>query len=84
MHKQIRAFLNREHTGQVAFLAELVKVPADNPPGDRAGHAEVAAALLETLGTEVAALTPLELLGGDKHERHRNPPLEVHRQSNQL
>ena len=35
------------------FLAELVKVPSDNPPGDCAAHAERAAALLEGLGFAV-------------------------------
>lgn len=38
---------------QVAFLAELVKVPSDNPPGDCAPHAARAAELLEALGYEV-------------------------------
>jgi aminoglycoside phosphotransferase (APT) family kinase protein len=32
---------------QVQFLAELVKVPSDNPPGDCAPHATRAAELLE-------------------------------------
>ncbi|MFG1416765.1 ArgE/DapE family deacylase [Xanthobacter sp. V0B-10] len=35
------------------FLAELVKVPSDNPPGDCAPHAARAAALLEELGFTV-------------------------------
>ncbi|MDK9696458.1 MAG: ArgE/DapE family deacylase [Siculibacillus sp.] len=39
---------------EVAFLAELVKVPSDNPPGDCAPHAEVTAGLLEKLGFEVS------------------------------
>ena len=30
----IRAFLDAERAAQAAFLAELVKVPSDNPPGD--------------------------------------------------
>lgn len=38
---------------QVAFLAELVKVPSDNPPGDCRPHAERTAALLEGLGFAV-------------------------------
>ncbi|GLK80533.1 M20/M25/M40 family metallo-hydrolase [Methylopila turkensis] len=38
---------------QTAFLAELVKTPSDNPPGDCAAHAEVAAKALEALGFEV-------------------------------
>ena len=35
------------------FLAELVKVPSDNPPGDCMPHAIRAAALLEALGFNV-------------------------------
>jgi acetylornithine deacetylase/succinyl-diaminopimelate desuccinylase-like protein len=37
------------------FLAALVKVPTDNPPGDCAAHAERARALLEALGFTVEA-----------------------------
>ncbi|OYX74673.1 MAG: peptidase M20 [Rhizobiales bacterium 32-66-11] len=35
---------------EIAFLAELVRMPSDNPPGDCAPHAELAARLLEDLG----------------------------------
>jgi acetylornithine deacetylase/succinyl-diaminopimelate desuccinylase family protein len=45
---------------EVRFLAELVKVPSDNPPGDCAAHAARAAELLEGLGFTV--------------ERHKVPP----------
>ena len=38
---------------ETQFLAELVKVPSDNPPGDCQAHAERAAALLEGLGFTV-------------------------------
>ena len=55
----IRAFLAGEREAQTRFLAELVKTPSDNPPGDCAPHAEKAAALLEALGFKV--------------ERHRVP-----------
>ncbi len=48
-------FLKREANAQVAFLAELVKVPSDNPPGDCAPHALRAQALLEGLGLKVEA-----------------------------
>lgn len=51
--ESVRAFLDRESPRQEAFLAELVKVPSDNPPGDCAPHAERAAALLEGLGFAV-------------------------------
>ena len=37
------------------FLAALVKIPTDNPPGDCAAHAERARALLEALGFKVEA-----------------------------
>ena len=40
---------------EAAFLAELVKVPSDNPPGDCAAHAAAAARLLEGLGFSVEA-----------------------------
>ena len=46
-------FVDRHHAEQTAFLAELVKVPSDNPPGDCAPHAERAAALLEAMGFAV-------------------------------
>jgi acetylornithine deacetylase/succinyl-diaminopimelate desuccinylase-like protein len=49
----IRAFLERTRDERTALLAELVKVPSDNPPGDCAPHAARAAALLEGLGLSV-------------------------------
>ena len=49
----IRSFLAEERDSQTRFLAELVKVPSDNPPGDCQAHAERAAALLEGLGLTV-------------------------------
>lgn len=51
--RTLRALVDRRHDEQVRFLAELVKTPSDNPPGDCAPHALRAAALLETLGYEV-------------------------------
>ena len=51
----ILQFIDREFEREVAFLAELVKVPSDNPPGDCAPHAARARALLETLGFKVEA-----------------------------
>lgn len=38
---------------EIEFLAELVRMPTDNPPGDCAAHAERTAQLLEGLGFEV-------------------------------
>jgi acetylornithine deacetylase/succinyl-diaminopimelate desuccinylase-like protein len=53
-HRQrIHDFVAAGHDAQVAFLAELVKVPSDNPPGDCAAHGARAAELLEGLGLEV-------------------------------
>lgn len=51
--KAINDFLRRYHGDQVAFLAELVRMPSDNPPGDCAAHAEATANLLEGLGYTV-------------------------------
>ncbi len=49
---------------QVKFLAELVRVPSDNPPGDCAPHAQRTAQLLEDMGFSV--------------ERDEVPAAEVH------
>ncbi|MGB0576694.1 MAG: M20/M25/M40 family metallo-hydrolase [Alphaproteobacteria bacterium] len=53
MHDTIAAFLNTEEDRQISFLAELLKTPSDNPPGDCAAHANLACRLLEELGFEV-------------------------------
>jgi succinyl-diaminopimelate desuccinylase len=50
----IKAFLAGQRERQARFLAELVKVPSDNPPGDCAPHAARVAVLLEELGVTVA------------------------------
>ena len=55
----IDAFIVREFQREVAFLAQLVRLPSDNPPGDCAPAAELAARLLSELGLSV--------------ERHRVP-----------
>lgn len=52
-NKKIRLYVDEHHREQVEFLAELVKVPSDNPPGDCARHAARAAELLGGLGFEV-------------------------------
>ncbi|HTQ01858.1 MAG TPA: M20/M25/M40 family metallo-hydrolase [Casimicrobiaceae bacterium] len=49
----IHAFLAAHRKAQEAFLADLVRVPSDNPPGDCAPHAERAAHLLEAMGLAV-------------------------------
>ena len=57
MNKQVdqtlRTFLVAEREAQVRFLAEIVKIPTDNPPGDCAPSAERAAKLIESFGWEV-------------------------------
>lgn len=58
--KRIHGYLAGQRDAQTRFLAELVKVHSDNPPGDCAPHAERAAVLLEALGFAV--------------ERHPVPP----------
>jgi acetylornithine deacetylase/succinyl-diaminopimelate desuccinylase-like protein len=55
----IDAFIAGEFQREVAFLAQLVRLPSDNPPGDCAPAAELAARLLSELGLSV--------------ERHRVP-----------
>lgn len=51
----IGRFLDDEFDRQVAFLAELVRVPTDNPPGDCAAHADRALDLIEKIGLSVEA-----------------------------
>jgi succinyl-diaminopimelate desuccinylase len=45
--------IDRRHPDAVGFLAELVRMPSDNPPGDCAAHAARTAELLEGLGFAV-------------------------------
>ncbi|HEX2256887.1 MAG TPA: M20/M25/M40 family metallo-hydrolase [Afifellaceae bacterium] len=47
------ARVDEDHERAVAFLAELVRMPSDNPPGDCAPHAERTKALLQELGFTV-------------------------------
>ncbi|MFN3746418.1 MAG: M20/M25/M40 family metallo-hydrolase [Hyphomicrobiaceae bacterium] len=51
--QKVRAFLESERPAQVRFLAELVKIPTDNPPGDCSPAAEGAAKLIEPFGWTV-------------------------------
>jgi acetylornithine deacetylase/succinyl-diaminopimelate desuccinylase-like protein len=48
-------FVDGDFARQIRFLAELVKLPSDNPPGDCAAHAQRARELLQQLGLEVEA-----------------------------
>jgi acetylornithine deacetylase/succinyl-diaminopimelate desuccinylase-like protein len=49
----ILAFLQQHRQQQEKFLAELVSIPSDNPPGDCEPHARRTAALLEAIGLTV-------------------------------
>ena len=53
VRRKIRELLAARRDEQTRFLAELVKVPSDNPPGGCAPHAARAAQLLEALGFKV-------------------------------
>jgi len=50
---QLTSLIDAAFPDQVRFLAELVRIPSDNPPGDCAPHAQRAAQLLEGLGFTV-------------------------------
>ena len=52
----MREFLAAREGDAESFLAELVRMPSDNPPGDCAPHALHAARLLEALGFTVERL----------------------------
>lgn len=51
--EKLHAAIAKQSEKQVMFLRALVQAPTDNPPGDTAAHAEVAAARLAALGFEV-------------------------------
>ena len=53
--QHVADFVDRDFASETRFLAELVKVPSDNPPGDCAAHAARAKQLLEQLGLAVEA-----------------------------
>ncbi len=64
IHADIDRWLDARDAESVTFLAQLVKVPSDTPPGDNAPHAERAAALLAAMQFDV--------------ERHAVPAATVH------
>jgi len=53
LKQKLRDRLVARRRDQFAFLADLVRVPSENPPGDCTAHAEHAAGLLSQLGFEV-------------------------------
>jgi acetylornithine deacetylase/succinyl-diaminopimelate desuccinylase-like protein len=55
LETQIGKIVNTGFAAECNFLAEVVKVPTDNPPGDCAAHAQRVRALLESMGLPVEA-----------------------------
>jgi acetylornithine deacetylase/succinyl-diaminopimelate desuccinylase-like protein len=53
VEEAIHAFVRDHQDAETRFLAEIVKVPSDNPPGDCDRSAETVAKLLEGLGFTV-------------------------------
>lgn len=53
---RVKAFVEEQFQQQTQFLAELVRVPSDNPPGDCDPHARRACELLTGLGFDVEVL----------------------------
>jgi acetylornithine deacetylase/succinyl-diaminopimelate desuccinylase-like protein len=53
MTASVSDFVAQNFERETTFLAELVKVPSDNPPGDCAPHAAAATRLLQGLGLTV-------------------------------
>jgi acetylornithine deacetylase/succinyl-diaminopimelate desuccinylase-like protein len=64
LHTFARDWVDAHFGAEKRFLAQLVKVPSDNPPGDCLRHAERATLLLEELGFDV--------------EKHAVPAQTVH------
>jgi acetylornithine deacetylase/succinyl-diaminopimelate desuccinylase-like protein len=54
----VRDWVDQHFSAECAFLAAMVKVPTDNPPGDCAAHAEVARQWLHGLGLTVESIEP--------------------------
>lgn len=53
LRRRLTDWIDGHHDEQTSFLAELVKTPSDNPPGDCRRHAERAAELLTAMGLTV-------------------------------
>jgi acetylornithine deacetylase/succinyl-diaminopimelate desuccinylase-like protein len=52
-HARLVAWVDAHFDDELAFLADIVRIPTDTPPGDNAPHAAAVAALIERLGWEV-------------------------------
>lgn len=53
LQMRVGRIVDESFGAQCRFLAELVKIPTDNPPGDCARHAQQVCSLLQALGFEV-------------------------------
>ena len=75
----IHDFLASHRADEDGFLAELVRVPSDNPPGDCAPHAARAAQLLADAapdrGIEFDGATGRVVLDADSRQFIRTPVL---------
>ena len=49
----LTAWIDAHFDEELAFLADIVRIPTDTPPGDNAPHATAVAAMIERLGWEV-------------------------------
>ena len=54
----VRDWVDLNFSAECAFLAAMVQVPTDNPPGDCGAHAAAAAQRLEDLGLSVERFPP--------------------------
>ena len=54
----VREWVDRHFSAECAFLAAMVQVATDNPPGDCGAHAAVAAQRLSGLGLSVERFLP--------------------------
>ena len=58
LEQAVAKIVNSEFAAECEFLAALVRVPTDNPPGDCRAHAQRAQVLLEGLGFKVEMHSP--------------------------
>jgi len=52
-HARLAAWIDSHFDDEVAFLADIVRIPTDTPPGDNAPHAKAVAAMMERAGWQV-------------------------------
>jgi succinyl-diaminopimelate desuccinylase len=52
-HARLASWIDTHFDEEVGFLADIVRIPTDTPPGDNAPHAKAVAAMIEQLGWQV-------------------------------